>query len=81
MIRVTASEARQALSDILNRVAYGGDRIALCRRGKPVAVVVSVEDAALLEELEDRMDLEAARKALKEKGSIPLEQVESELGL
>lgn len=59
-------EAREGLADAVNRVAYGGERVALSRRGKPVAVLVSVEDVRLLEELEDREDIRAARAALRE---------------
>ncbi len=40
--------------------------MTLPRWGKPVAVVVSVEDAACLEAMEDRADLALAREALKE---------------
>lgn len=34
-----------------------------------------------LREIEDRIDLEGARKALKEKGAIPWNQAKAELGL
>lgn len=81
MTRMEASQARTEFSDALNRVAYKGERIVLSRRGKDVAVLVTVEDLALLEEMEDRMDVEAARKALKEKGRIPWEKVKKDLGL
>lgn len=49
MERMTASEARDAWSDMLNRVGYGGERITIERRGTPVAVLVSPEDAEKLE--------------------------------
>jgi len=45
---------------------------------------VPIEDFALLEKLEDRIDLEDARAALAEvrkKGTIPWEKIKSELGL
>jgi len=82
--RVSASKARTDLADILNRVAYKGERILLHRRGKNVAAVVSLEDFSLLEELEDRIDLEEARAALaevKKKGTIPWEKIKADLGL
>ena len=31
------------LADVLNRVAYGGERVILQRRGKGVAALVSIE--------------------------------------
>ena len=79
MTDITSSEARKALSDVLNRVAFGGDRVTIVRRGKRMAVLTSMEDAALLEEIEDQMDVPAARKALKEEGSLSLEEVKAEL--
>ena len=81
MTRLDATKARDEFSDTLNRVAYTGERIVLRRRGKDIAAIVSVEDLKLLEGLEDRLDLEAARKALREKGSIPWKKLKAELGL
>ena len=82
MTHMTSTEIRKGLGDALNRVAYRGDRIIVRRNGKDVAALMPTEDLAMLEELEDRMDVEAARKALKEKGpSIPWSQLKKELGL
>ncbi|MFO8013780.1 MAG: type II toxin-antitoxin system Phd/YefM family antitoxin [Phycisphaerae bacterium] len=81
MTSLSVSEVRQALADLLNRVAYKGERIVIERRGKGLAALVSQEDLALLESLEDRVDLEAARKALKEKGSVPWDDVKADLEL
>ena len=81
MTRLSASTVREEFSETLNRVAYKGERIVLERRGKDVAALVPVEDLELLEQLEDRMDLEAARKALKEQGSISLDELKAELGI
>ena len=63
------------------RVAYKGERSVLERCGKDVAALVSLEDLALLNELEARIDIEAARKALEGPGSIPWEEVKQRLGL
>lgn len=84
MTRVSAGEARKDFSTTLNRVAYGRERLILHRRGKDVAALVPVEDVALLEALEDRLDLDDARAALtetKKKGTIPWEKIKAELGL
>jgi prevent-host-death family protein len=59
-------EAREGLADAVNRVAYGGERVALARRGKTVAVLVSVGDLAALEAMENRADMQDAQAALKE---------------
>ena len=42
---------------------------------------MSVEDAAMLDAIEDRLDVAEAKKALKEKGSIPWAEVKKRLGL
>ena len=81
MTRLRASTVREEFSETLNRVAYKGERIVLERHGKDVAALVPLEDLELLEELEDRMDLEAARKALTEHGSISLDELKAELGI
>jgi len=81
---VTTVAARRHFSDLINRVAYAKDRVVLTRRNRPLAAVVPIEDVALLEEIEDREDLKAARKALREvklKGTIPWSQIKKEFGL
>ena len=85
MTRLSTSKLREDLADALNRVSYRGERIVLNRRGKDVAVLVSMEDLDILEKLEDRLDYEAAEKALvemKEKGEkpIPWKKVKMDLG-
>jgi prevent-host-death family protein len=75
---ITTVSARRHFSDLINRVAYGKDRIVLTRRSRPLAAMVPIEDMELLEEIEDREDLKAARAAIREvkrKGTIPLDEV------
>jgi prevent-host-death family protein len=81
MTRVSTTQARESLSDVINRVVYQGERIILERHGKDVVAMVPVKDLELLEELEDRMDLEEARKRLKEPGRIPWKEIKERLGL
>ncbi|MEO6865127.1 MAG: type II toxin-antitoxin system Phd/YefM family antitoxin [Gemmatimonadaceae bacterium] len=82
MIRLPASEARQKVSEILNEVAYGHERVMLQRHGKDVAAVISAEDLQRFEELEDRADLFDMAKVLA-KGETPIlwKQVKAQLGL
>lgn len=40
--RVNVAEAKQHLSDLLGRVAYGKETITITRRGKPMAKLVPV---------------------------------------
>jgi prevent-host-death family protein len=41
---VSIGEVKRDISELVNRVAYGGERILLTSRGKPKAALVSVED-------------------------------------
>ena len=81
MTKLAATTLRSAFADTINRVAYQGERFALERHGKTVAALVSADDLELLEALENRMDLTAARKALKEPGRRRWEKVKADLGL
>ena len=81
MKTLEASRLRQEISDALNTVAYSGERIAINRHGKRVAILVPVDDLAMLEAVEDRIDVTLAKKALKEKGSIPWARVKKNLGM
>lgn len=72
---VSATAARQSFSESLNRAAYGGERVVIRRHGKEIAAVIPIEDLRLIEQLEDAEDIRAARRARKEKGSVPWEEV------
>lgn len=79
-------EARAGFADMVNRAAYRGERIALTRRGKVVAALVSAEDLELLERLEDEMDIAEADEILAridsgEEETISIDEFEKELGL
>lgn len=81
-MEVPLSTARDSLAEMVNRVRFGGERLTLTRRGRAVAAVVSVEDAELLERLEDAADLDAARRALAEPGdSVEWNALKADLGL
>lgn len=78
------SKARNELTHIINQVAFGHDRLILTRNGKNVAAIIPMEDLKLLEELEDRLDLEVAKKVdadVKKHGTVSWEKAQRELGL
>lgn len=80
MVRLTASQARKDFAETINQVLYRGERIVLHRRGKDIAAIVTLGDLELVEALEDRLDVEAARKALKKRGAnISLKRLKAEL--
>jgi prevent-host-death family protein len=81
MKTIEASRLRQEISDALNTVAFGGERIAINRHGKRVAVLVPVDDLTLLESLEEQRDLKLAKRALKEKGTVSWSEAKKKLRL
>ncbi len=86
MTRLPVTEARDNFADLLNKVAYAGDRVLVERHGKPLAAIVSAEDLDLLERLEDRLDLLDALQALQEaedraEKPVSLDSLLEELGL
>lgn len=47
---VSIGQVKRDISDLVNRVAYRGERIVLTSRGKPKAALVSIEDYQRLEQ-------------------------------
>ena len=81
MVQMAASAAREEFAEVLNRVAYGKERIVLHRHGKPLVAIIPVEDLQLLQRLieaeEDRIEVAEARRVLANPTDegVPLEQV------
>ena len=44
LARITTTDAREEMADLVNGVAYGGARIILQRHGRNVAALVSIDD-------------------------------------
>ena len=83
MTAVTAKQLKEASAEVLSRVQYGHERIAVTRHGKEVAAVVSIEDARLLDRLEDVLDVHDALAAIEEaerEGTISLDELRKKLG-
>jgi len=49
---ISMVEAKSKLADLVGQVAYGGERFVLQRRGRPMAVLISVDEYRRLRELE-----------------------------
>ena len=86
MTTMTFVQTRNGLAEALNRVCYGGERIRIARRGKPVAALVSADDLETLERIEEAEDLRDTRKALARyrknpASAIPLERIIAEAKL
>ena len=60
----SASAVRGSFADMVNRAAYGKERVVVKRRGKALAAIVPMEDIATLEALKDESDVRLAAKRL-----------------
>jgi antitoxin Phd len=80
--KISTADARKKLSNIMNRVAFGKETFVLTRRGEALAALVSVEDLKLLQEIEERMDVEDAWEACSvSEETIAWEELKKELEL
>jgi prevent-host-death family protein len=50
---IPVTQARAELAELVNRVAYTGERVTLTRHGRPVAALVSAADLTRLRELDE----------------------------
>lgn len=81
MLSISITDLRVKIRKLADLVAFKGERVRVERNGETAFVLVSEEDAELLEALEDRQDLKAAQKALKDNYSISLDKLEKDLSL
>ncbi|MBI4229422.1 MAG: prevent-host-death family protein [Planctomycetes bacterium] len=66
MTHLAIDKSHGKLADRIKRAARCRQRVLLREHGKDVAALVSLEDLQLIEKIEDRLDVEGARKALAE---------------
>lgn len=81
---VTVADARSGLAEILNRVAYGKERLVITRHGRELAAIVPVEDLQLVNRLRRfvaRKDVARALAELDAGKSSSWEKLREELGL
>ena len=52
--KASVAQAKNTLSSLINKVAYGKTRVVLESRGKPKAALISTEDLERLQNLEQR---------------------------
>lgn len=78
---VSFTEAKDAFGKTMLR-ATKGERLLLTHHGDPRVAIISVEDLALFEQLEDLVDASAALKVLAKKNpSRPAREFFAERGL
>lgn len=81
---VSVADARSDLADLLNRVAYGKERLVITRHGRELAALVPIEDLQLVNRLRRFVARKDVARALAEldAGKAPSwEQLREELGL
>jgi len=65
---MNSGEARDELPDLVARAAYRNERTVIAKRGRPLAVLISMNELALLDQLleehRDRVDAEAADRVI-----------------
>jgi prevent-host-death family protein len=85
MTILDVTTARESFAETVNRVSYGKERVAIRRRGKILAAIVSAEDLAVLEAINarDLADAKAAIASAKASGQKPVswEDARKQLGL
>lgn len=81
---VPTAEARRNLAELLNRVAYGKERVVVTRHGKEIAALVPVDDLDLLERIRSfaaRKDVHDALRELDAGDTVSWRELRKELGL
>lgn len=78
---ISVTKVRENLADILGEVRYAHKRIKLSSNGKNIGAIIPLEDLELLEDIEDKIDIELAEQAEKDDTYYSLDQVLQENGL
>jgi len=81
MTTVKITDLRTHIRELADEVVHHGERICVERNGEPAFAMVSIEELQLLEEIEDRMDIETAKKAIKRNKFTSWEQAKKKLNL
>jgi len=81
MTKISMTKARRDFTDIANRVMYGDERICIKKNNKAAFALVPVEDVEILEVLEDQIDVQAAKAAIKKGKFIDLKVLAKQLGV
>ncbi len=84
MSALSMAELRKGFAAAIGRVQHGNERMIITRRDQPVAALVSVHDAALLQKLEDHLDILEALETVEDYqvvGGTSLRQLRADLDL
>ena len=75
MTVISISQFKNALSTMLNRVAFGRERIIVTSRGQPKAAVVSIDDLERLEILDNASAIREGIREYEPGVTVPVEPV------
>jgi prevent-host-death family protein len=78
---MSVSKFRSNIKEVGNQVAYTGERILVDNHNKPFFAVISSSDLELLQLIEDKIDLQKAKEALKRNKFESWEDIKKELGI
>lgn len=84
MHSIPAKQARLEFTHIVDEVAFRGERYVVTRNGRELAAMVSMEDLEILQSLENKRDVEIAKKAeehIRQHGTVSWEEIEKRLGI
>ncbi len=78
--RVSALEARRQLGQLLEGVYYRGDEVVIERAGKPMAVVIPMEQYESIERSRDRL-MQMFAEAQERNKDVSVEEIERDIAL
>lgn len=84
MSDISTADARRQLTELVNRVAYGKERVVITRHGKQLCALVPLEDLSFLDtlrELASRRDIGDALSERDAGNAVPWDDLKRELGL
>jgi len=84
MSLISVSKARIYIKDLVNRVAYGKERIYLTSHDKKMVAIVPIEDIEALEAMENAEDIRVAEERIKKakrEGTYSSDELKKRLGL
>ena len=60
---IPATDAREQISDVISKVAFGGERVVITRNGKAQVAVIPIADLDRLKQLDDQREARRLRAA------------------
>jgi len=76
---ITATELKKSFGEATSRVEYAGERIVVRRNSREAFALIPMDDLRLLEAIEDKIDVLAAKESLDDpRPSVPWDQAQKE---